>query len=103
VKKWIGAYAAALGGIDTLVFSGGIGEHAAEVRSRICAGMGFLGIELDAARNSHNDAVISARLAAVKVRMMRTDEESMIARGVCAALGLALETETESHEPNRTI
>ena len=101
VKKWIGAYAAALGGIDTLVFSGGIGEHAAEVRSRICAGMGFLGIELDAARNSHNEAVISSSHAAVKVRMMRTDEESTIARGVCAALGLALETETESHEPNR--
>ncbi|MEO7009118.1 MAG: acetate/propionate family kinase, partial [Caldimonas sp.] len=65
VKKWIGAYAAALGGIDTLVFSGGIGEHAAEVRSRICAGMGFLGIELDATRNSHNEAVISSSHAAV--------------------------------------
>ena len=101
VKKCVGAYAAALGGIDTLVFCGGIGEHAAEVRSRICAGMGFLGIELDAERNSHNEAVISASHAAVQVRMMRTDEESMIARGVCAALGLPLENETEPHDPNR--
>ena len=101
VKKWIGAYAAALGGIDTLVFSGGIGEHAAEVRSRICTGMGFLGIELDATRNSHNEAVISSSHAAVKVRMMRTDEESMIARGVCTALGLPLENETELHDSNR--
>ena len=52
VKKWIGAFAAALGGLDTLVFAGGIGENAATVRARICEGLGFLGIELDHARNA---------------------------------------------------
>ena len=47
VKKWIGAFAAALGGLDTLVFAGGIGENAPIVRARICEGLGFLGVELD--------------------------------------------------------
>ena len=58
-KKWIGAYVAALGGLDTLVFSGGIGENAAEVRRRICDGLDCFGIRLDAARNDANAAVIS--------------------------------------------
>ena len=47
MKKWIGAFAAALGGLDTLVFAGGIGENAPPVRARICEGLGFLGIELE--------------------------------------------------------
>jgi acetate kinase len=60
VKKWIGAFAAALGGVDTLVFAGGIGENAAAVRSRICGGLEFLGIDLDAAANERSAAVISS-------------------------------------------
>ena len=53
-KKWIGAFAAALGGLDTLVFAGGIGENAPVIRARICDGSGFLGIELDETRNAAN-------------------------------------------------
>lgn len=79
-KKWIGSFAAALGGIDTLVFAGGIGENCAPVRSRICAGLGFLGIELNAQRNENHDEVISTVSGQVKVRVIRTDEELMIAR-----------------------
>ena len=55
-KKWIGAYAAALGGLDTLVFSGGIGEKAPKVRARICEGLEFLGIEIDEKLNAANEA-----------------------------------------------
>jgi acetate kinase len=82
VKKWIGAFAAALGGVDTLVFAGGIGEHAALVRERICEGMSFLGIELDASRNAEAAGVISTDTSRVAVRVIRTDEELMIARSV---------------------
>ena len=60
VKKWVGAFAAALGGLDTLVFAGGIGENAPIVRTRICDGLGFLGIELEEKRNAANEGVISA-------------------------------------------
>lgn len=81
-KKWVGAYAAALGGVDTLVFAGGIGEHAAPVRERICAGLGFLGIELDPARNAAHADVISRPAGRKTVRVIRTDEEMMIARSV---------------------
>jgi acetate kinase len=80
VKKWIGSFAAVLDGLDTLVFSGGIGENAAPVRSRICNGLGFLGVGLDEARNSESDGVISKDGSAVTVRVIRTDEEQMIAR-----------------------
>jgi acetate kinase len=86
-KKWLGAFAAALGGLDTLVFAGGIGENAPAVRSRICDGLGFLGVELDEAANGRNDAVISASSAGVTVRVIRTDEEIMIARSVYRVLG----------------
>ena len=79
-KKWIGAYAAAIGGIDVLVFSGGIGEHAAEIRSRICDSLGFLGIQIDNARNINDEAIISADAARVSVRVIKTKEELMIAR-----------------------
>ena len=91
VRMCIGALAAALGGVDLLVFSGGIGEHAAPVRARICAGLEFLGIALDAARNvsnaSHasNAGCISADTAHARVRVIHTDEEMVIAR---ATLGL---------------
>ena len=82
VRKWIGAFAAALGGLDTLVFSGGIGENAPEVRTRICEGLGFLGIELGENRNRANAAVISTDNGQVAVRVMHTDEEWMIAKTV---------------------
>jgi acetate kinase len=88
VKKWIGAFAAALGGLDTVVFAGGIGEHSPTVRARICDGLGFLGIELEEKRNAANEGVISAADSRVAVRVIRTDEERMIAEAVCRVLGL---------------
>jgi acetate kinase len=88
VKKWIGAYAAALGGLDTLIFAGGIGENAAPVRARICDGLGFLGLELDKPRNRATAPVISTDASRVTVRVIRTDEELMIARSVGRVLGL---------------
>jgi len=88
VKKWIGAFAAALGGLDTLVFAGGIGENAATVRARACDGLGFLGIELKEEQNVANAGVISAAASRVAVRVIRTDEEGMIAKTVCRVLGL---------------
>jgi acetate kinase len=89
VKKWIGAFAAALGGLDTVVFTGGIGENAAEVRARVCEGLRFLGIRLDAKRNRASAPVISSRGSAVTVRVIRTDEEVTIAKTVCRVLGLS--------------
>jgi acetate kinase len=91
VKKWIGAFAAALGGLDTLVFAGGIGENAPTVRSRICDGLGFLGIELDEKRNVANAGVISSETSRISVRVIRTDEEWVIASMVCRILGLTIE------------
>ena len=88
VKKWIGAYSAALEGLDTLVFAGGIGENAPLVRARICDGLGFLGIELEEKRNAANEGVISTSDSRVVVRVIHTDEEQMIARSVCHVLGL---------------
>ena len=87
-KKWIGAYAAALGGIDTLVFAGGIGENLPVVRARICESLGFLGLELEESRNARNAALISTDTGRVSIRVIRTDEELMIARAVCRILGL---------------
>ena len=91
-KKCIGAYAAVLGGLDTLVFAGGIGENASPVRSRICQGFGFLGLELNESRNAAHANVISADASRVTVRIIRTDEESMIARSVCRVLGLGAQS-----------
>ena len=88
-KKWIGSFAASLGGLDTLVFAGGIGENAPLVRKRICDGLGFLGIELNQKRNAKNAALISSGAGRVKVRVIRTDEELMIARSVTRVLNLA--------------
>jgi len=93
VKKWIGAFAAALGGLDTLVFAGGIGENAPTVRARICDGLEFLGIELVEKRNAANEGVISTAASQVAVRVMHTDEEQMIARSVCHLLGLGMASE----------
>ncbi len=91
VKKWIGAFAAALGGLDTLVFAGGIGENAPTVRTRICDGLGFLGIELDQKRNVANAGVISSETSRIPVRVIRTNEEWVIASMVCRVLGLTIE------------
>ena len=87
-KKWIGAFAAALDGLDTLVFAGGIGENAPVVRERICDGLGFLGIALHATRNARNAPLISPDAGHVAVRVIRTDEELMIARSVIRVLTL---------------
>ena len=91
VKKWIGSFAAVLGGVETLVFSGGIGQNAPEVRARICDGLGFLGIELEEKRNSANESVISTAAGRVAVRVICTDEEWMIASTVFGVLGLTIE------------
>lgn len=79
-KKWIGGLAVALGGLDTLIFSGGIGENSSPIRARICGGLGLLGIELEETSNKANAPVISAASSRVTVRVIRTDEEIMIAR-----------------------
>ena len=93
VKKWIGGFSAALGGLDTLVFAGGIGENAPPVRTRICAGLDFLGIELDEKKNASNSAVISIAASPVAVRVIRTDEERMIAELTFRVLGLGKKRE----------
>jgi acetate kinase len=88
-KKWIGSFAAALGGLDTLVFAGGIGENAPVIRARICEGLDFLGIHVDEPRNAKNAPLISTDTGRVAVRVIRTDEELMIARSVGRILNLA--------------
>jgi len=81
-KKWIGSFAAALGGLDTLVFAGGIGENCPIVRSRICEGLEFLGIGLDEKQNRKNARIISKEKKSVAVHVIHTDEEWMIAKTV---------------------
>lgn len=93
-KKWIGAYAAALGGLDTLVFAGGIGENTPLIRKRICDGLAFLGIQLNQKRNAKNATQISPDDSRVTVRVIRTDEELMIARSVTRVLNLGSIRET---------
>lgn len=85
-RKWIGAFAAALGGLDTLVFAGGIGEHHPIIRQRICEGLEFLGIELDFGRNAGNEALVSSDAGAIAVRVIHTDEQIVIARSVASVL-----------------
>ncbi|MEX1185224.1 MAG: acetate/propionate family kinase [Gemmatimonadaceae bacterium] len=89
VRKWIGAFAATLGGVDTVVFAGGIGENAPVIRKRICDGLEFLGIVLDSKRNARNAPLISRDGGRVNVRVIRTDEELMIARSASQVLNLA--------------
>ncbi len=98
VKKWIGAFAAALGGLDILVFAGGIGENCPIVRSRICEELGFLGIELEEKRNEANEAVISTPAGRVTVRVIHTDEEVMIAATVCRVLGFPMASEERNSD-----
>jgi acetate kinase len=88
-KKWIGSFAAALGGLDTLVFAGGVGENAAPVRKRICEGLGFLGIDIDDDANCRHAQRISTGTGSVAVRVIRTDEESVIATLSIPLLGFA--------------
>jgi acetate kinase len=88
-RKWMGAFAAVLGGLDTPVFAGGIGENAPLIRKRICDGLDFLGIELNSKRNARNAPLISRDGGGVNVRVIRTDEELMIARSVIRVLNLA--------------
>jgi acetate kinase len=94
-KKTIGAYAAVLGGLDALVFAGGIGERAAPIRARICAGLEFLGVEFDAGANAAapgpaaTAALISTGASRVRVRVVCTDEAVTIVKQTCGVLGLA--------------
>ncbi len=90
-KKWIGAMFATLGGLQTLVFSGGIGENAPYIRQQICEGLGCLGIQLDAENNTRNDSIISSKDSPVSVRVIRTDEEQMMARTVFQMLGTCID------------
>lgn len=80
VRKFLGAFAVVLGGIDTLVFTGGIGERASPVRQEICRDLGFLGISLDQDQNEKHAAIISTPESRCVVRVVRTDEDLMIAR-----------------------
>jgi acetate kinase len=93
-KKFAGALVAVLGGLDILIFTGGIGENSAPVRARICQGLGFLGVAIRAGRNERNEAVISDGSGPVEVRVMKTDEELMIARHTLQVVG---EAGTERH------
>jgi acetate kinase len=94
VKKWIGSFAAALGGVDTLVFAGGIGENAPLIRARICDGLHFLGIELNGSRNATNAPLISPDAGHVQIRVIRTDEELVVARSVARLLRLGSKRNT---------
>ena len=89
-KKWIGAFAAALGSVDVLVFSGGIGEHSPKVRSKICDNLSFLGIELDETKNMNDEPVISTGTGKVTVRVIKTNEELMIAKMVRKVLNTSI-------------
>jgi acetate kinase len=80
LRKTIGAYAAVLGGLETLVFTAGIGENSAAVRARTCAGLQFLGVHVDLARNDAHAPVISSDASRVTVRVIKTNEDLMIAR-----------------------
>ncbi|MHB8630085.1 MAG: acetate/propionate family kinase [Aggregatilineales bacterium] len=101
VKKWVGAFAAALGGLDTLVFAGGIGENVPIIRSRICDGLAFLGIELEEKRNGTNTGLISTDAGRVAVRVIRTDEEWMIATAVTEVLRLTVGKDKHGQQDER--
>ena len=89
-KKWIGSFAAALGGVDTLVFAGGIGENAPVIRARIGDGLGFLGVKINPKRNAKNAPLISPNGGRIRVRVIHTDEERMIARSTCRLLAMGI-------------
>jgi acetate kinase len=85
-RKQLAGLIAVLGGIETLVFTGGIGEHAAPIRAGICAGFEFAGVEMDAARNTNGDPIVSSAKSNVVIRVIPTDEDRVIARHTLAAL-----------------
>ena len=92
IVKYCGAYAAVLGGADAVLFGGGIGEHAAPLRERICAGLSWLGLALDRRANARcagSEAVISSRRSAIEVHVIPVHEERSIARAVCTALDVS--------------
>jgi acetate kinase len=82
IRNYIGAFLVELGGVDVVTFSGGIGENGASTREAVCKGLGFIGIELDAARNSaaRNEAKISADSSKVPIYIVPADEERIVAR-----------------------
>jgi acetate kinase len=86
-KKFVGAYLAVLGRCDALVFTAGIGQHSATVRAGVCAGLGGLGIVLDADRNRQHESVVSADGSPVSVLVVATDEELVIAEQTAALVG----------------
>ena len=94
VRKQVGAFAAAMGGLDALVFTGGIGERAAPVRAEICDGLGHLGVRLDPARNAAHDDPLSAPGGGCAVRVVPTREDLMIARHSRAVLFAGRREET---------
>jgi acetate kinase len=79
IKKYLGSYAAAMGGLDAFVFTGGIGENSYEVREEVCKDLDFLGIELDSAKNKNKENLISSDNSKVKVFRIPTNEELVIA------------------------
>ena len=79
IKKYLGAYAAAMGGLDAFVFTGGIGENSSEVRKEVCSNLDFLGIKIDDAKNQNSEEVISVDGGKVAVLKIPTDEELVIA------------------------
>jgi acetate kinase len=80
IRKYIGGFASVLGGLDTLVFTGGIGEHASPVRAEICTGLEYLGLAVDTAANGQNAEMISDQSSRCTVWVMPTDEDLMIVR-----------------------
>ena len=82
VRKYVGAYAAALGGVDAIVFTAGLGENSPEVREEVCKHLGFMGVELDLAKNKvrGKEVDLSTPQASVKVLLIPTNEELIIAR-----------------------
>ena len=91
-KKWIGSFAGVLDGLNTLVFSGGIGENCDSIRTRICAGLGFLGVELNQTLNSKHSTRISTDGTKVAVYMIRTDEELPMAKSAYRVIGMETST-----------
>lgn len=79
IKKYLGAYAAAMGGLDAFVFTGGIGENSSEVRKEVCSNLDFLGIQIDDLKNQNSEEVISAEGSKVAVLKIQTNEELVIA------------------------
>ena len=86
IRKYVAAYSAVLGGLDLLVFAGGIGEHSAAVRSQVCGGLKFLGVDLDETANEKQQRTISKQHSKVQVRVVESQEDEQIARHCRAIL-----------------